>query len=337
MLFPTRLLQGDAEFGPLFGWGNSNGGQLGVAGTANFTVPTQLDAYRRWRKASITGHMGIAHAIRADGTLWAAGLKANIGIGGGSGQTTGFVQVGTDTGWTDVAAGSERAAGIRNGSLYVWGDEVSLTPKKVGSNSDWDKVAAGSEWVYGIRGGRLYFIPEYDGSPIQIGAATDWVHVSAANGLTDMGVVAIREGGLLYSGTGEGEDTPPTMAQVGSDTGWTDAACNGDGAFAGIRDGMLYTWGSNSQYQTGLGTNSGSTATPTLASDLSGWTKVSMGKTNFGAGLRRSRLYTWGRNQACQTGLGTSSGYAMVPTQVGPYGGWLDVSCGSFAAMGIRA
>ena len=62
-----------------------------------------------------------------------------------------------------------------------------------------------------------------------------------------------------------------------------------------------------------------------------------MGNNYFGAGLRRGRLYGWGRNQACQTGLGTSSGYAMVPTQVGIYGGWLDISCGSFAAMGIRS
>jgi len=336
MLFSTRLLQADADVGPLFGWGQNNGDQLGVPGANTLPVPTQVGTYRRWRKVSITGNFGLTLAIRDDGTLWGAGLNSLIGNGGGSGRSTEFVQIGTDTGWTDVSAGSEQGIGIRNGSLYAWGDEVSSTPKKIGSNTDWDMVAAGADdGALAIRGGSLYFIPGYDGTPAKVGSFTDWVHVSAANGLVAGEVVAIREGGLLYKG--EIDDGAPTMSRVGTDTGWTDAACNSNGAFAGVRGGMLYTWGKNDDYQTGQNTDSGSTDDPTLASELSGWTKVSMGETHFGSAIRRSRLYSWGRNQQYQNGLGASSGFAMVPIQVGIYGGWLDVSCGNFAAMGIRA
>jgi hypothetical protein len=336
MFFPTRLLQESADVGPLFGWGQNSGDQLGVPGANTLLVPTQVGTYRRWRKVSITGNYGLALAIRDDGTLWGAGLNSLIGNGSGSGRSNEFVQVGTGTGWTDVSAGSEQAIGILNGSLYAWGDEVSSTPKKIGSNSDWDMVAAGADdGALALRNGRLYFIPGFDGTPAQVGSFTDWIHISASNALNAGDVVAIREGGSLYHG--EIDDGAPTMSRVGTDTGWTDASCNSNGAFAAIRGGMLYTWGKNDDYQTGQNTNSGSTDDPTLASELSGWIKVSMGENYFGSAIRRSRLYSWGRNQSCQTGIGTSSGYAKVPTQVGPYGGWLDVSCGTFAAMGIRA
>ena len=104
-------------------------------------------------------------AIDVDGTLWCWGYAAGVSRGYlGDGTTNGSsvpIQIGTDTDWSSVSAGTNHTCAIKtDGSLYCWGsnysgqigigsvDEVfglgQDTPVQVGTDSDWRSVSAGS-------------------------------------------------------------------------------------------------------------------------------------------------------------------------------------------------
>lgn len=133
----------------------------------------------------------------------------------------------------------------------------------------------------------------------------------------------------------------PTVASA--DSGWTVVAA-GPTQSLGIRGGRLYAWGSNTSGATGLNTNTGITTTPTevVVSGVTTWTAVAAGGDNGGAGpsftlaIGDGRLYSFGDNSLGQTGLGTTTGETLVPTQVGSDSDWTHIAVGAFHALGIR-
>ncbi len=84
----------------------------------------------------------------------------------GNGVTTGTfyspVQIGSDSDWEMVSAGSAHSLGIKGGKLYAWGynyngqlgDDTTIrktSPVQIGSDSDWEMVSAGSAHSLGMK------------------------------------------------------------------------------------------------------------------------------------------------------------------------------------------
>jgi len=165
--------------GSLWAWGDNRYGQLGLSAGARFE-PTEVQSGTRW--VYLSSRKRHSMGIREDGTLWAWGAGQ---LGNGETVRTltevirrGMVQVGTDTNWASVAAGSGYSLAIKtDGSLWGWGDNLANgsgqregstpTPARIGRESNWAFVSAGdfhsvavktdgSLWAWGLnRGGQV--------------------------------------------------------------------------------------------------------------------------------------------------------------------------------------
>ncbi len=154
---------------------------------------------------NISGGFNFSAAIKSDGTLWTWGLNAYGQLGQGD-LVNRLVptQVGTDTNWASVAAGSYHTVAIKtDGTLWAWGynadgqlgdgtTATKIVPTKIGTGTSWIVVDAGamytvamkndaSLWCWGDNSkgqlgdgtttGRL--------APTRIGASNTWVMIDS--------------------------------------------------------------------------------------------------------------------------------------------------------------
>ncbi|MDH3974712.1 MAG: hypothetical protein OEV42_10585 [Deltaproteobacteria bacterium] len=117
--YHTVALKND---GTLWAWGLNNHGQVGDGSTINRNTPVQVGMDNTWKMASA----GASHtiAIKNSGTLWAwgYGTYGQLGLGTWENNRPTPVQVGTNTAWAEVAAGSFHSIGLQSdGSLWAWG------------------------------------------------------------------------------------------------------------------------------------------------------------------------------------------------------------------------
>ena len=149
-------------------------------------------------------------AINTTGTLWGCGTNSNFQLGlGDTAFRSSPVQVGTDTDWAKVSAGSIHSLAIRTtGTLWAWGSNSSQqlglndnfyalarsSPVQIGTSTDWSSVSAGQNhssaiktdgtlWVWGNNGGNQLGSPflAFHSSPVQIGSNTNWSKISSVN------------------------------------------------------------------------------------------------------------------------------------------------------------
>ncbi len=278
--FHTIALKSDNT---LWAWGTNSSGQLGTGTTTMSLSPVKVGSDSNWLAVAA----GASHslAIKTDGSLWTWGSNNSGQLGLGSAAITRELsptRVGTDTGWTHVAAGENFSLAIRSGTLWAWGYNASgqlgdgsttqqYAPVQVGSDSDWVKVVAGANhglaiksngtlWAWGSNSmGQLG-----DGTttqrlaPVRVGTDTDWAAISCGNWHT----LALKTnqslwswGGNSYGQLGDGTTTNNrNPRQVGSNLTWISIA-TGIGHNLAVRsDGSLWTWGYNSDGQVGDGT-----------------------------------------------------------------------------------
>lgn len=104
----------------------------------------------------------------------------------------------------------------------------------------------------------------------------------------------------------------------------------------GIKDGELYSIGLNVNGSTGQGTTIGSLTKWTKVGTDTDWLLVSAGLSHSMAIKTNGTLYSWGLNTNGRTGLGTTTGTTLVPTQVGSDTNWEYVDCGIAHTAGIK-
>lgn len=140
-----------------------------------------------------------------------------------------------------------------------------------------------------------------------------WAIGSNSNGITGQGVTS----GSLSE-----------LTQVGIDTNWDKVEMGGSHAIALKQDGTLWSWGSNSDGQTGQDTTTGEITVPTLVSSSSvtneDYIDISAGFSHSLARKANSNLYGCGANPNIGEG---SSGTTNVFTELENTNDILWISC----------
>jgi alpha-tubulin suppressor-like RCC1 family protein len=212
----------------LWSWGAFSNGRLGQNDTISRSSPTQVGALTNW--ASASAGSANSFAVKTDGTMWSWGwnYKGRLGInynGPFGDNRSSPIQIGSLTNWYQVSSsGSDTAAIKTDGTLWTWGTSSvgqsgrntsgvyayssGLSPVQVGSLSTWKQVSMGFScgavktdgtlWVWGSNNsGQLGQNDTINrSSPVQVGASTDWLYVSAGK----VGFfVALKTNGTLWA------------------------------------------------------------------------------------------------------------------------------------------
>jgi alpha-tubulin suppressor-like RCC1 family protein len=207
---------------------------------------------------------------------------------------------------TTTFAGGSQSCFIRGSTLWCWGlnDNYQLgdgtttnrpAPTQIGT-AGWQSISLGTIHTCGVStSSRLYC----------------W-------------------GYNIYGRTGLGLTSGWTTAltQVGVATDWRNVDAGDIHTCATRTTGTLWCWGANTSGRTGLGLSSGSTTTPTQVGVATDWQNVSSADAHTCATKTTGTLWCWGSNSSGKTGLGTTSGSTLSPTQVGAATDWQSVSAG---------
>ena len=142
----------------LYCWGFNIYGAVGNGSTTTQTSPVLIGSGYQ----SVSGFSTHNCGIKVDGSLFCWGYNPYGGIGDGTSNNSRLspVQVGSDTDWSQVSAGSNYTCALKSsGAIYCWGHNsfgqigtlTGLgasgpgvhTPSQVGSDTDWTAVGAG--------------------------------------------------------------------------------------------------------------------------------------------------------------------------------------------------
>ena len=314
--------------GTLWAWGSNNAGQLGMGDTVSRSSPVQVGTLTTW-SGILAGGYNFSATTRTDGTLWAWGYNSSGQLGVGDKiLRSSPTQIGALTTWLTVSGSSLNTFAIRtNGTLWAWGDDT------------FGQLGLGSTTSYS--------------SPVQVGTLTTWSSVAGGSDATgDAGVgyftTAIRTDGTFWvwgvntnGQLGLGDTiSRSSPTQVGTANAWT-VAGGGGAADSGaisytIPNTSLWTWGSNTYGQLGLG-DTNLRSSPVQIGALTTWSAISGGLLHF-VGLRQDgTLWSWGHNDGGQLGQGNTADYS-TPTQIGTLVTWSSISSnnGHYDSSAIR-
>ena len=328
--------------GTLWGWGDSQGGQLGNTYPQNAN-PLQISTDTDWDKLFVS-YANRTFAIKSNGTLWGIGSNSSgiLGVNSTTTYYTSFQQIGTASNWLKVDSGSQATLALRtDGTLWGWGRTDAyqlagglccgnqLAPIQLGTDTDWVDAqidsgtgialkSNGTIWGWGFNGGTklLGQFSNYENYAIQLNTHTDWVKFS----LGGSHLLALKTDGSLW---GWGSNTYKQLTdtygnnswfpvQIGTDTNWDKVLAVGRSSFAIKTDGTLWGWGLNDEGQIGLGYTSATVTQPTQIGTATDWVAVYGGGCNsncayYYAIKTDGTIWAWGSNNWCQYGDGTGN------------------------------
>jgi alpha-tubulin suppressor-like RCC1 family protein len=339
--------------GTLWCWGQNANGRTGLNTTTGNTLsPTQVGAANNWQ--AITAGANHTCATKTDGTIscWGENTGGRTGLGITTGDTLSPTQVGTDTNWQTVSAGTQHTCARKTtGTLWCWGANGSgelgdgtttgrTTPTQVGAASDWQSVAtgmystcatrtSGTLWCWGANGsGQLGDGTQTNRStPTQVGTDTNWATATTGSQFACATRVTgpIWCWGLNTNNQLGAERITPTAA--GTDTNWQTYDAGSAHMCATKTTGTLWCWGANTFSQLGDGTVTSRSAPTQIGSDAN-WQTISAGNAHSCATKTTGTLWCWGDNWNGQLGTGDFAGRTS-PTQVGSASDWQSVTAGS--------
>ncbi len=300
--------------GRLWCWGVNEYAQLGDGTTVNRKNAYLITSDTDWAQAAAGEYFSCAR--KSTGTLWCWG--DNHGMEVGDGTTAGYrfspVQVGTDTDWVLVTAGTEHACGLKSDhSLWCWGQNA-----------------------YGEVGNGTLFSTEY--GPVEL--VKSWKTVSAGGRHT----CAIKTDGTLWcwGNNQSGELGIGTLAKkkapakVGTAANWSLVAAGFFHTCAKKKDGTLWCWGQNKYGQVGNGATGKTVTKPVKVGSASNWDTISAGGFHNCA-LKKTTggLYCWGWNGDGQLGIGNTVDQHKPHMVVNAGTGYQAVSAGGGHTCGL--
>ena len=248
--FHTSAIKAD---GTLWGWGGGSSGQIGdgFSNNARFS-PVQVSSLTNWLDVS----SGYSHtlALKTDGTLWAWGSNSDGQVGDSTIVNKGTpTQIGLLNTWSKIGTGARHSLAIKtDGTLWAWGNGTKgalgndsatnrSSPVQVGTLTNWLKACGGLYYTLALKtDGTIWtwgggYTNAADGqlgtgsttntsSPVQVGALTNWLSVSAGS----YNALAIKTTGTLWAWGNNaygqlGDNTITNRLspiQVGSLTNW---------------------------------------------------------------------------------------------------------------------
>ncbi|HOZ75929.1 MAG TPA: T9SS type A sorting domain-containing protein [Flavobacterium sp.] len=331
----TLVIKSD---GTLYSCGSNTYGQLGRPSTfLSQRVLQQVGTESDWQSVATGARHSLA--VKTDGSLWACGINIYGELGNGTNifNSATFIQVGSDTNWLSIAAGSAISVGLKtDGSLWAWGhnqnmqlgDGTNITrnlPVQIGT-ADWQAVSCGvghiialkndgTIWGWGSNSNGQRGAGIYNGYPIQIGTDSNWQKVACGSYHS----LAIKQDGSLWgwganSSFQLGDDTTDDKSvptPIGTATNWQTVKGGYDHTIGLPNDGSLWWWGENA-----LGLLYGRTPTRVGASwNWLNFESVSAAGDNSAALQSDGTLYCWGRNNEGCSGVGSSLDVEF-PTQI---------------------
>ena len=349
--------------GTLWTWGDNRNGLLGNNTTISRSSPIQVTG--TWSTATTAGSSGpYANivALRSDGTLWIWGQStANLsGIGTGTGiagQRSSPVQIGTRSDWIDVVARWEHLYAVDTSNVfYGWGTnsygEVGDGTVIQRSTPTVIPAPVGRSWKYLPKGNNGSH--NNDGQTGAFGIFTEnselyvWGN-QRSTGLNET-TPARRSDPVQLSGSWVQLINPyaydstlwstlPTFqsspVQIGNSS-WTQLSVGSSHSLAIRGDGTLWSWGTNTNGQLGLGDTVTRSSPSQIGTDTN-WLSVSAGLDHsmaikrqiiFGPTFQNyDSLWGWGDNSLGQLGDGTTIN-TLSPIQIGT-SSWSQVNAGT--------
>lgn len=284
--------------GTLWGAGLNQFGCLGVnSATQSFSSFQQITTDNDWVKVSPSSYFTLA--LKSNGTIWAWGQNDNYQLGNSPATPEQLfpLQVGTDTNWVEIAAGTSRTAFAIKSDGTIWG---------WGKNNSSIIVMGSSTYTVSM--------------PTQVGPDTDWLTMSV--GIEH--ILAQKQDSTLWSwGGGEGlgfGGTPSvtnTPQQLSTDK-WKSFSTGFNTSYGIKEDGTLWVWGLNSHGQLGDGTTTDRLVPTQIGTDTN-WSTVQARSSNVVMATKTDgTVWYWGgRNYYGEYGNGLSYGntYILSPTQ----------------------
>jgi hypothetical protein len=263
--------------GTLWVWGEGNSGGLGLGGRNNAFIPTQLGFKTDWNYIT---SKSTTIAIKIDGSVWGWGsnITGQLGIGKTSIEET-PLQINTETDWKSIITlGLHTLAIKNNGTLWGTGKNVDgslgdgtdvdkLVFTQIGTDTNWVQVAGGLEYSLGLKAdgtiwgwGRNYFpfqnftifgnqYPSRMLTPTSLSSDNTWVQISGSGIL-----LGLKSNGTLWDIRRD--------IQIGTESDWDTIYAGGSHSLITKTDDSLWSHGSNSFGQLGVGSGIQSTTIP---------------------------------------------------------------------------
>jgi alpha-tubulin suppressor-like RCC1 family protein len=343
----------------IWAWGKNIYGQLGNGAVINSTVPSLVvfgipstprylvaekvsnsqinlswaevsnneEGFEIERKISISGTWELLAKVNQDigyysdtevvlGNIYYYRIRAYNAIGNSSYSNEVVISM-SDHLISSVAAGENHTVVLRiNGTIWAWGqnDKGQLG---IGDTNNRD-------------------------TPNQLGSEIDWVYISAgqshsiarkSNGtIWSWGYNSYGQLGLGDSGVGTNRSTP---TQIGSDSDWLIISSKSSHNLALKNNGTLWSWGPNQSGILGLGDNT-RRMTPSQIGTNTVWVPViAVGGAHSIACQSNGTLWSWGRNERGQLGLGDIDN-RNTPTQISIETDWAKITAGGVHTMGCK-
>lgn len=355
---------------PLFGWGWSLRGNLGVGTTTTIISPTrETCSATDWCQLSV-GRTYQTHAIKTNGQLWTWGGNncGQLGDGTTTNKCSPVREFCCAADWCQVGAGRWHTSAVKtSGELWVWGwgtagrlgDGTTVCKcspvREISSSTDWCALGAGCFHSIAIKSsGELWTWGSNicgtlgDGttvnkcSPVrEFYSATDWC-AAAADGHS----VAIKTTGQLWSwgyntcgelGDGTTISKCSPVQEICSATDWCRASAGWTHTAAIKTSGQIWTWGGNTCGELGDGTTVTKCSPVREICSATDWSDVSAGTNRFSAAIKSTgQIWAWGNNSNGQLGDGTFTTKCSPVREISSSTNWDSIATGDQITIGIK-